>query len=252
MRPPNKRWPRPLPDWSVTTKLFVVLALVVTLTVAFFGALDYRNEKNILEVFHQFLMQRDPAGFGIGQLQEHQHHLALIRAALTRSGATHLIHWGATVVVLVVALHWAVKRIVVSPAREIMAGLNVIELGTWNLGLAVRSADEMGELTRKLNEVGKVVSRRVNEWRGVERLSALALVSNSVSGEVEQVSKAIRAAAQTLRAADASNRATDYSKVIKGLEAQAVRLEALETALDEKFSRTLEGVRAGQRDEECE
>ncbi len=33
MRPPNKRWLRPLLNWSVTTKLFVVLALVVTLTV---------------------------------------------------------------------------------------------------------------------------------------------------------------------------------------------------------------------------
>lgn len=252
MRPPNKRWLRPLPNWGVTTKLFVVLASVVTLTVAFFGILDYRNEKNMLEIFHQFLMQRGPAGFGIAQIQEHQHHLSLIRAALTRSGTMHVFHWGATVVVLVLALHWSVNRIVVRPARQIMAGLNGIELGTWNPRLRVRSGDELGELARKLNEVGKVVSRRVNEWRGVERLSALALVSNSVSGELEQVSKAIRAAAQTLRAADASNGAADYSKVIKGLEAQAVRLEALETALDEKFFRTLEGVRAGQKDEECE
>ncbi len=61
MRPPNKRWPRPLLNWGVTTKLFVVLTLVVTLTVAFFGALDCRNEKNTLEIVHQFLMQRGSA-----------------------------------------------------------------------------------------------------------------------------------------------------------------------------------------------
>ena len=91
---------------------------------------------------------------------------------------------------------------------------------------------------------------RVNVWRSAERLSALALVSKSVGSELGPVSRAIRAAAQTLSEADASRVPACRSEVIESLEAQAVRLEALEADLDERFLDTLESVRAGQKNSE--
>lgn len=241
---------RPLSALSVESKLFLVVSFGVTLILAFFGAVDYEHEKNTLQILHQRFMQQGAAASG-GAVQEHQQHLAVIQAALAQTKSIHAIHWVVTVTVLVLVLHWAVSRVVIRPAQQIMAGLDVMERGTWRPGLPIGSADELGKLTRKLNEVGKVVSRRVSEWRGAERLSALALVSNSVSRELKQVSKAIREAARTLRAT-ASNGPADDPKVAEGLEAQALRLETLENTLDQKFLHALEGVRGRPRGEECE
>jgi methyl-accepting chemotaxis protein len=239
-----------LSSLSVESKLLLVVSFVVTVVLATFGVVDYEHEKKTLQVLHQLLMHPGPAVFG-SAAEEHQQHLAVIQAALAQTRSIHLLHWAMTVAVLVVVLHFAVSRIVIRPTQQIMMGLKVMERGPWDPSLPVCSGDELGTLARRLNEVGKAVSRRVNQWLGAERLSAMALVSNSVSRELEHVSKAIHESARTLRT-PASNGPVDYPKVADGLEAQALRLETLETTLDEKFLHALEGVRAGQRGEECE
>jgi methyl-accepting chemotaxis protein len=240
-----------LAGWSVESKLFFVVALVVTAVLAAFGGVDYAHEKNTLQVLHQLLMQEGPAASAIS-IAQHRQHLAVIQGALAQTKDIHVIHWSMTVAALVLALHWAVSRIVIRPAQEVMEGLRVMAWGSWSPGLRVHSADELGKLAQKLNEVGKVLSRCVSDWRGAERLSTLALVSNSVSTELRGTSQAIRAATRALRKAGASQAPSENLQVIEDLDAQAIRLEALETALDEKFLLALEGVRAGQKGEECE
>lgn len=232
-----------LASWSIESKLFLVVALVVTVVLAVFGAVDYAHEKNTLEGLHQLLMQGDPAA-SAKAIEEHRRHLAVIQTALAETKGIHVIHWSMTVAALVLALHWAVRRVVIQPTQQLMAGLRAMEWGTWCPGLPVHSRDELGKLTRRLNEVGEMVSHRVDEWRGAERLSALALLSNSVGAELQGVSKAIRAATQALLKAGASEAPSENFQVIEELDAQAVRLEALETALDEKFVFALESVRA--------
>jgi hypothetical protein len=76
----------------------------------------------------------------------------------------------------------------------------------------------------------------------------MALVSNSVNRELEQVSRAIRESARTLRTLGLDC-PVDYPKVAEALEAQAVRLVTLETTLDEKFLYALQGVRSSQQGE---
>ena len=234
---------------SVESKLFLVVTFVVTLVLAAFAIVDYEHEKNTLQILHQQLMQRGP-GVLASATEEHQQHLAFIQAALVQTGRIHLIQWAITVTVLVLVLHLTVSRIVIRPTQQMMAGLNIIERGNWSPGLPVRSEDELGGLTRKLNKVGKVVSRRIEEWRSAERLAALALVSNSVSSELGQVSRAIQAAAHTLQSADDTYGPADYSEVSKGLEAEARRLQAFIAALDQEYSRALKSGRARPKVEE--
>jgi len=236
--------PRFLLTLSVTGKLFLVIALVVTLTLTVLGALDYWNEARTLGAFHQFVMEHRAADSS--NTQAHEQHLALIREALTRTQAAHLLHWGATVAVLVLALHCAVEKIVLRPIRRIMAGLHAVELGTWTPRVAVTSADELGQLAQKIDHVGSVLSLRVGEWRGVERLSALALVSKWVGKEIRQCTKEIRAVARDLELEPGVKHSAQDSSV-KTLKAVAARLEAVETSLGEQFAESLETVRNERR-----
>lgn len=119
-----------------------------------------------------------------------------------RLAALHLFHAAFTVIALVLALNALWIRAVLRPLADLLQHINYMRRGTWKTPVPVRSRDEIGELTEAFNELGGQLTLTVQQFGSASKLSAMALLGQSMVRRVLSATEILRTA---MEAADMNN-----------------------------------------------
>lgn len=127
-------------------------------------------------------------GAALAELQQGSH------ALFVRLAALHLLHAAFTVIALVLALNALWSRTVLRPLADLLQHINYMRRGTWRSPVPVRSRDEIGELTEAFNELGGQLTFTVHQFAAASKLSAMALLGQSLVTKVRSATELLRAA----------------------------------------------------------
>ncbi|MBI4469427.1 MAG: HAMP domain-containing protein [Acidobacteria bacterium] len=121
-----------------------------------------------------------------------------VRASVNASLITHTFHLVITVLAMMLVIDLALSRFVLRPVRNLLTGMDRMQRGAWGSDLPVRSNDEMGELTRGYNALGRNLERTVRRLVRAEKLASVALAAIYLNRELRKPIELIRGSARFL------------------------------------------------------
>lgn len=206
------------------------LAVLPILVVAFGGMmwLDYRHEVDAVMAAHELHAGPVSEGPFTGPVSPLTSPEAVARRALQ----THLVYGMVMFVLVALAVHTAVSRLIIRPLSRVRDGIRQMQHGHWRLGQAMSGPDEMGQLQRDFEHLGLAVDALAAHLLHTERLAAVALLSRRLeSALTPQVGRIARAVA----ALQASGLPAGTDETLAELADAAVRVAATVQTLDEPF-----------------
>jgi methyl-accepting chemotaxis protein len=153
-----------------------------------------------------------------------------------RLGWVHVLHAAATVAALVLVLNRLCNRIVLSPLHELLRHINYMGRGTWKAAIPVRRKDEIGQLTQSFNELGEQLTLTVQQFAAASKLSAMALLGQSLVTRVLAARDRLRATEQILENARKHQQAIP-EEALAGVAVAIETLEKIPALFDEEFDR---------------
>ncbi|MBI4905166.1 MAG: HAMP domain-containing protein [Acidobacteria bacterium] len=215
---------------KLKTRLFLTTAFAVLSILGFSEWLSHRQTAAFLRD-HAALMEveMDRADL-VANLERGREGL------FTRLGWLHVIHAGVTVLALVIVLGTLCDRIVLSPLDDLLRHINYMGRGTWKAAIPVPRKDEIGQLTQAFNGLGEQLTLTVQQFAAASKLSAMALLGQSVVKKVMAVRDLLCTTEQVLRVEGRQH--PDVPE--QALNSLAVAIKALDdipVLFDEEFDR---------------
>lgn len=211
-------------------RLFLATSLTVLAILGISESVSYRQTAVFLRA-HEAQMARDGA---------HSIPMATFRerreAFLSRLALLSFIHAGLTVLALLAVLTVLWSRIVLRPIGELLQHIAHMGHGVWTSPLPVRRKDEIGELTEAFNKLGDQLSLTVEQSAATSKLSAMALLGQSLLRRIVQAKEHLQATATLLRSARASQKPVP-PQVLVSLDALVIVLEEIPDQFEEEFAR---------------
>jgi HAMP domain-containing protein len=172
------------------TKLLLASSAIVLVILGLSEWIGYRQTSVFLTA-HAKQMETEFGHASHGDaLKELRHGSEIL---FVRLATLHSFHAAFTVVALVLALNALWNRAVLRPLSELLEHLNYMRRGTWNTPVPVRNRDEIGELTQAFNELGGQLTLTVQQFGSASKLSAMALLGQSMVRKVLSASEILRA-----------------------------------------------------------
>lgn len=176
---------------KLRTKLLLASSAIVLVVLAVSEWLGYHLTSLFLTT-HEAKMASELShgshGAALAELQQGSH------ALFVRLAALHFFHAAFTVIALVLALNALWNRTVVRPLADLLRHISYMRRGTWKTPVPVNSRDEIGELTEAFNELGGQLTLTVHQFAAASKLSAMALLGQSLVTKVRSATELLRAA----------------------------------------------------------
>ncbi|MBI5083331.1 MAG: HAMP domain-containing protein [Acidobacteria bacterium] len=176
---------------KLRTKLLLASSAIVLVVLAVSEWLGYRLTSLFLTA-HEAKMASEldhgSHGAALAELEQGSH------ALFVRLAALHFFHAAFTVIALVLALNALWTRTVLRPLADLLQHINYMRRGTWKTPVPVHSRDEIGELTEAFNELGGQLTLTVHQFAAASKLSAMALLGQSLVTKVRSATELLRAA----------------------------------------------------------
>jgi HAMP domain-containing protein len=172
-------------------------------------------------------------GAALAELQQGSH------ALFVRLAALHFFHAAFTVLALILALNALWNRTVLRPLADLLRHISYMRRGTWKTPVPVHSRDEIGELTEAFNELGGQLTLTVQQFGSASKLSAMALLGQSMVRRVLSATEILRTA---MEAADMNNCTAGVNWRPEQARLQLVLklLDEIPEQLEKEFQRELE------------
>lgn len=117
------------------------------------------------------------------------------QALLVNLTTLHVLHGVFTVLALIIALNALWSRTVLRPLNDLLRHINYMSRGNWATSVPVRSNDEIGELTEAFNKLGGQLTLTVQQYGATSKLSAMALLGQSMVKKARSAAELLRASA---------------------------------------------------------
>lgn len=151
-----------------------------------------------------------------------------VRASLI----THSFHLLVTALAMMLAINAVLSRSVLRPIERLLASMKQMERGDWKGDLPIKTEDEIGQLTKAYNRLGRNLERAIGRLMRAERLASLGLVAVYLNRELKRPIERIRASAKYLCQHNAFDQAS--AQAVGCIFDQTERM----FAISEKFNRT--------------
>lgn len=221
---------------KLRTKLLLASSAIVLVVLAVSELLGYHLTSLFLTA-HEAKMASElnhgSHGAALSELQQGSH------ALFVRLAALHFFHAVFTVIALVLALNALWNRTVLRPLADLLQHINYMRRGTWKTPVPVRSRDEIGKLTEAFNELGGQLTLTVQQFGSASKLSAMALLGQSMVRRVISATEILRKA---LEAADVKNgtAGANWGPEQARLQLVLKLLDEIPEQLEKEFQRELE------------
>jgi HAMP domain-containing protein len=161
------------------------------------------------------------------------------RGLLLDLATLHTLHAALTIIVLVLALNALWNRTVLRPLGDLLRHINYMGRGSWTKPVEIRSKDEIGELTEAFNNLGEHLTLTVHQYGAVSKLSALALLGQSIVKKALSAAELLRASENYLKCDGRQGKcATDPEPAHVRLAIEL--LEEIPLLFDKEFQRQLD------------
>lgn len=160
------------------------------------------------------------------------------QALLLRSATLHTFHGIITITALILALNALWSRTVLRPLADLLRHINYMHRGSWGTAVPVRSKDEIGELTEAFNELGGQLTLTVHQFAAASKLSALALLGQSLVKKVVSAAELVRAAQIGLAPHSGNSEGATGTECAR-LQRAVKLLEEIPLLFDAEFQREL-------------
>lgn len=121
-----------------------------------------------------------------------------VREKLSVSLLTHSLHLIVAGLTIVLLVNTALSRFVLKPVSAVLSDMSRMQKGELASDLPVRSSDEIGELTRGYNSLGRNLEASVFRLVRAEKLASVALVAIHLNRELRKPIEAIRSSTELL------------------------------------------------------
>ncbi len=214
------------------TKLLLASSAIVLIVLTLSEWIGYRQTSQFLNGHEMRMASEMNHGAVLADLQQGR------QALLLRSATLHTFHGIITIIALILALNALWSRTVLRPLADLLRHINYMRRGSWGTPVPVRSKDEIGELTEAFNELGGQLTLTVHQFAAASKLSALALLGQSLVKKVVSAAELVRAAQIGLdRHSEDSEDAT--SRECARLQRAVKLLEEIPLLFDAEFQREL-------------
>jgi HAMP domain-containing protein len=191
-------------------KLLLASSAIVLVILSLSEWIGYRQTSVFLTA-HAKKMETEYGHAGHGaSLKELQEGSEIL---FVRLATLHSFHAALTLVALVLALNALWNRAVLRPLSELLEHMNYMRRGTWKTPVPVRNRDEIGELTEAFNELGEQLTLTVQQFGSASKLSAMALLGQSMVRKVFSASEILRAAVAEGQINSASAGVTEWARL---------------------------------------
>lgn len=155
-----------------------------------------------------------------------------------RLGWVHVLHAAATVMALILVLNALCNRIVLLPIQDLLRHINYMGRGTWKAAIPVRRKDEIGQLTQAFNELGEQLTLTVQQFAAASKLSAMALLGQTLIKKVVLATDILQATERRLRVEQADSHAIG-APALASLRVAVETLEDIPARFEAEFEREL-------------
>ncbi len=121
-----------------------------------------------------------------------------IRENLKTSLVTHLLHLLVTTLAMALITNLALSAFVLSPVGRLLAGMRLMERGEWTSDIPVGADDEVGELTKGYNALGRNLESQVRSLVRAEKLASVALAAVRMNAQLKRPVERIRGSVEYL------------------------------------------------------
>jgi HAMP domain-containing protein len=159
---------------NLKTKLLLASSAIVLVVLTLSEWIGYRQTGPFLSGHEMRMASEMNHGAVLADLQQGR------QALLLRSATLHTFHGIITITALILASNAPWSRTVLRPLADLLRHINYMHRGSWGIPVPVRSKDEIGELTEAFNELGGQLTLTVHQFAAASKLSALALLGQSL------------------------------------------------------------------------
>lgn len=217
---------------KLKSRLLLATSLAVLLVLAVSECLSYWHTAAFFRE-HEFQMQteRDHAALVASLRVEKQNLLASL-------ASLHVIHAAVTVLALAVVLNIVWYRLFIRRLDVLLRHINFMRLGTWTATIPIEREDEIGELSRAFNELGKQLTVTVQQFAAASKLSAMALLGQGLIRKAALIKDHLEAVTGMLDLAREEQREVPES-VLHNLRSMIRTLEEIPATFEADFARQL-------------
>ncbi len=173
---------------KLKTKLLLASSAIVLVVLSLSEWISFHQMSQFLSGHEMRMASEMNHGAVLADLQQGR------QALLLRSATLHTIHGIVTIIALILALNALWSRTVLRPLADLLRHINYMRRGSWGTPVPVRSKDEIGELTEAFNELGGQLTLTVHQFAAASKLSAMALLGQSLVKTVVSAAEIVRAA----------------------------------------------------------
>ncbi|MEZ5398808.1 MAG: HAMP domain-containing protein [Bryobacteraceae bacterium] len=217
---------------KLKTRLFLATALAVLSILGLSEWFGYNQTAAFLREHASLMKSQTHHADFVASLQQGQ------SALLVRLVWLHILHAGLTVLALVLVLNVLCNRIVLSPLDDLLRHINYMGRGTWKAAIPVRRNDEIGQLTGAFNALGEQLTATVQQFAAASKLSALALLGQTLVKKVVLATDILRATERQLRDEPAGSDAIS-APALASLRVAVGTLEEIPARFEAEFDREL-------------
>ena len=214
------------------TKLLLASSAIVLVVLGLSEWIGYRQMSQFLSGHEMRMASELNHGAILADLQQGR------QALLLRLATLHTLHGIITIIALILALNALWSRTVLRPLTDLLRHIDYMRRGSWGTPVPVRSKDEIGELTGAFNELGGQLTLTVHQFAAASKLSAMALLGQSLVKKAASAADLVRASQVGLnRHSGNSEDATDPE--CARLQLAVKLLEEIPVLFDAEFQREL-------------
>lgn len=163
---------------TLRTKFFLATCIATVALVGVSEWVTYRQTTAFLDA-HEAMMRHGPEGAALLALPA-ERHLLLLKLTGVR-----LLNAAIAMSALVAVLNVLWGRFIASPIQLLLRHINWMSRGTWDTPIIIRQEDEIGDLTRAFNDMGRQLTSTVQQFATASKLSALALTGQRIVSRTE-------------------------------------------------------------------
>jgi HAMP domain-containing protein len=222
---------------SLRTKLILITTAVVSVLFGVSEWLSYEQTSALLNQHEAILMETADHTVALEKLKATRERM-FVSTTMMR-----VIHAVGTLIIAVAFLNYIWFRVIYRPIERLLSQINIMARGTWTAELPVNRDDEIGQLTKAFNGLGRELTMTFEYINASSKLSALALIGNRVIRAITTVRGQLAAVARNLQSCKGSG-IGGATSTLAAVEAQ---LASLETQFESEFDRELLAMSTDRR-----
>lgn len=165
---------------------------------------------------------------------------------LTASLITHSFHLLVTALAMMLAINVVLSRFLLRPIELLSVSMRQMERGDWKGDLPVKTDDEIGQLLKAFNRLGRHLEGTIRRLMRAERLASLGLVAVYLNRELRRPIERIRASAKYLCQHNAFDQ--ESARAVGCIFDQTERMFAISEKFNQDFTTLLEDHRTQSGD----